>query len=177
MDNSQFFRAGVVRCFRSCVVFLGLFLAVIPSADAAARVPAVLQAHILKKVLSMMERYKTANEIVVSYNDDKVAAKDIAKAFTRTGIKAAITLDSALITNNPSLVYVVEQSDESTAYCHKKRVLCLTGMVDMLEDGQAEVAVGVRRSRPKIFINLKRLRFKGIKVKQELVRLSEVVEE
>ena len=143
----------------------------------AAECPPRLQAHILKKVLKMTDRYKSAKEIAVTYLKDKQGAEDVGKHFTKIGFKVLVVADYGLITVDSDLIYVFESSDQVVGHCEKKRVLCLGSSVDFVNDGHVEIAVGKRGKKPKIFVNLKRLRQKEIKVRQELVRLSEVVDE
>ena len=156
-----------------CALVMGVW----QTSASAAECPPRLQAHILKKVLKMTERYRSAKEIIVTYRKDKQGAEDVSKHFTKIGFKVLVVADYGLLTVDSELIYVFESSDQVAAHCEKKNTLCLGGSVDFVNDGQVEIAVGKRGKKPKIFVNLKRLRQKEIKVRQELVRLSEVVDE
>jgi len=137
-----------------------------PGYGNAARVPDRLQAHILKKVLSMTDRYKDAKQLVIAFRSDKSGAEGISKEFSKVGFQVTLSQDYPLVASERTLVYLYEVSDEAIAFCDKQSVLCLGGSVDFVKDGVVEVAIGTRRNRPKIFLDLKSLRLKGIKVRQ-----------
>ena len=143
----------------------------------AASVPPVLQAAIFKKVLSLTPDFAAKKKVAIAYSDGKDDALVMKKAFAGLGFEAEVVKDYGLISQEAELVYLVQTSDETESFCNKKRVLCFAGSVAAVELGFAEVAVGSRRNKPKIFLNLKRINLKGIKIRQELVQLAEVVEE
>ena len=143
----------------------------------AASVPPVLQAHIFKKVLSLTPDFASRKKLAIAYTRDKADAQVMQKAFAGVGFEATLVKDYGLITHSAEVVYVHEHSSEIDGFCKKKRILCLAGSVSALGDGLAEVAVASRRNKPRIFLHLKRLKLKGIKIRQELVQLAEIVEE
>ena len=154
---------------------LGTVLA--PATGLAATVPPVLQAHIFKKVLSLTPDFAKQKKLVVAYTTAKSDAVVLQKAFSGLGFDTKLVKDYGLITQDAELVYLVESSEDTDGFCNKKRVLCLSGSVSAVSKGHAEVAVGSRRNKPKIFLNLKRINLKGIKIRQELVQLAEIVDE
>ena len=143
----------------------------------AATVPPVLQAHIFKKVLSLTPDFANQKKLAVAYAGAKKDAVVIQKAFAGLGFDAKLVKDYELITQDAELVYLLESTEDTEGFCNKKRVLCLSGSVSTVSNGHGEVAVGSRRNRPKIFLNLKRINLKGIKIRQELVQLAEIVDE
>lgn len=160
-----------------------LMLLAIPASLAAAMgVPAKLQAAILQKVFAYDRALAGGNaRVLVVHPDGSPGQRDeIVRAFVDNNVKvsSAKAGDLRKEIGGATVVYVLPGVDTESvgSLCAANKVLSVTGDLAMFESGAAAVAVGVEEGKPKIYVNLKRVRAEGHELSAELLKLAKVTE-
>ena len=135
-------------------------------------VPVNLQAVLFKKILLYDETLGTTNNLIVlsdSENGDKVV-----EAFNAAGIPAK----SATNNNIPidaRVIYVMPGTPSPAKICEDNKILSISGNPKYAENGQVSIALGIENGKPKIIVNLAKLKKEGHVLSPDLLYLSKLI--
>lgn len=161
---------------------LALLLAPLTALVAAMPVPVHLQAAIFKKIFSYDRSLASGNAKVLVVQPDGAPGQrdEVVRAFTENGIKASATraADVRKDIGGATVVYLLPGVDAGAIapLCASGKVLSVTGDSAIYQGGGAAVAIGIAEGKPKIMVNLKRLRADGHELSGELLKLAQVTE-
>ncbi len=165
---------------RRGVTYLLLFVAVMLLATPvrAATVPADLQA----KLFSRLFRYdkdlnwEAVRVLVIVDQENHNAAKELVAAFIKQGLVArTLSSDEFLnIAHAGDVAYVFSASSAHSIENTRKKgnILTITADADLVEHGVVAMGLAVEKGRPRILLNLKRLRAQGHHLQAAVVGLA-----
>jgi hypothetical protein len=117
---------------------------------------------------------------VVHQDEGPVKQADVVKAFDVVGIVSVPVRLDALTSQiqTPSALYVLPGIDPSAvaSYCTEKRVLSISGIPELAENGSVSVSIGEADSRPQIIVHMRRLQDEGHSFSAQLLRLARVIQ-
>lgn len=144
-------------------------------------VPPKLQAAIFQKIFTHDKALAAGNaKVLVVFPDGAPGQKDeVVGAFEGNGIKASAVKLSGLKQAIPgaTIVYLMPGVDGSAvaAMCAAHRVLSISGASEQAEEGAVAVAVGAFEGKPKIYVNLKRLKSDAHELSPDILKLAKVI--
>lgn len=158
-----------------------LFLATLTSANDMP-VGAEQQGEIFTRVFSFDRTLaeRDAIELLVVYDGTPTGlVGDVLSSFQRAGIVASTASASDLPAriHEASVVYFMPGVDAEalSGLCADTKVLTISGMPALTEEGTVAVGVDWRDERPEVVVHLGRLKAEGHDISSELLRLSRVI--
>jgi hypothetical protein len=146
-------------------------------------VPINLQVEIIKRMFTYDKTMvKEAKPLVFVVHQDGGAVRhdDVVKAFEAVGlVSVAVRLeDLTSQIQTPSAVYLLPgiESSAVSGYCTEKRVLSISGVPELAENGSVAVSIGEDDSRPQIIVHMKRLQDEGHSFSAQLLKLARVIQ-
>ncbi len=161
---------------------LPLLLAAAALLAAPMSVPAKLQAAILQKVFAYDRALAGGNaRVLVVHPDGAPGQRDeLVRAFADNNVKASGVKagDLRKEIGGATVVYLLPGVDPGPvgSLCAANKVLSVTGDNEVFREGGSAVQIGVEEGKPKIYVNLKRLRADGHELSSDLLKLAKVTE-
>jgi hypothetical protein len=143
-------------------------------------VPPELQVAIFKKVFNYDKSIQIgAVKMLVAFTDASAGIKDqVVKAFKDSGVPVSAAkadqLSGAL--EGINVLYVMPGVSAAKQICQKNGILSITGNPSLVESGEASVGLSVQDSKPKIVVNLGRLKAEGHDMSANLLQLAKIVQ-
>ncbi len=163
---------------------LAALAVVLSSAVARADEPAMpptFQAVLFQKILSYDRTHKAGSPILLVPPDGQVPlAEQIQTAMADAGLVALILKATALGTapRDADVAYFWPETstEETQAFCAERGILSLSAAVALTVGGKVSVSVGTKvDGKPKIVVNLSRMKTEGHSLSADLLRLSTVI--
>lgn len=167
------------------IVFVALlFVAVIPYTPLASQdmaVPAALQATVFKQVFTVnkMLAEKKDMKVIVAYQSGatKAVAEQMAREFEKTGIAAqAMDVKDLAATTQIDVLYLMPGVAFIGDLTEQRRIVSITGVPSFVENGKASIGVVALDGKPKLMVNLWRLKSEGQKISASLLKLAKIID-
>ena len=143
-------------------------------------VPPELQVAIFKKVFNYDKTIPGgAPKMLVVFTDASAAVKDqVVKAFKDSGItvNAAKADQLAGALEGVNVLYLAPGVTGTKQVCQKNGILSITGVPSLVDSGEASVGLAVLDNRPKIVVNLGRLKVEGHDMSANLLQLAKIIQ-
>lgn len=162
-----------------CLVAL-FFCGVCPPSVVAQDVPVPVKLHVvlLKKVFSLSKTLQGKQlKVVVAYSGGTSLVKDEAlSSFIAIGIQATACKVSQLAQEaaDADVIYITPGADGAQKFCESKSILSTTGMPSLIETGRTSVAIGIEAGKPKVFINLTRVKVEKQEFSSDLFKVAKI---
>jgi hypothetical protein len=147
-----------------------------------ASVPIDTQATLFKKVLTYNRSLSAGQDrvLVVYEASGREVAESVARAFTRGGLKAtAASIESlAELPADVGALYLTagQGVDVAKEVCARKKVLSISGSVDLVERGDVSISLGrAEGGRNEIVVNLRRAQLEKQELASGLLSLARVI--
>lgn len=144
-------------------------------------VPPELQAEVFKRIFSFDKALKNDILIFILYPEGKSeSADEIARAFRRAGTVPKIVglneIDNQA--HPPAVVYLTPgiQPGIVKQFCLENSVLSISGVPSYVEEGGVAISLGEENRRPRIIVNLKRLKAEAHELSSQVLKLARIVE-
>ena len=146
-------------------------------------VPGNLQAAIFAKVFSYDKTIRKLDGeyrvVIVASNEHQAEAKKLVGHFARIKVAARLATISSISQEitNASAVYVfsADQAAAIEKLCVRHKVLSISGIADLAEDGRVAVSIGISNRKPQIVINFARTKREGQAFSAQLLKLARVL--
>lgn len=145
-------------------------------------VPTSIQGAIIGKVLPYVRSFHgTDVRLLVVYTDkEKSLVEEAIRSLEGPGVSSTAVEYSVLKERiaTANAVYVLPGVDSASvkALCRESRVLSISAVPSLVEEGDFSIGVGVRNGRPQILVNLSELEAEGHQVSSELLKLARVIQ-
>lgn len=145
-------------------------------------VPGDLQAPIFKKIFAYDNALRGSSEITVFFvgsEDDESSMGKLVEAFRAVGLFPAVvntgTLEGDVAPN--TVVYLMPGADTAQVaqFCAANKLLTISGVPSFAERGQVSISIGEQNQRPRIIVNMQRLKSEGHQVSADVLKLAQVI--
>ncbi len=143
--------------------------------------PLDIQTAMFKKIFSY-DRALAADDkmkVLVVHADNPSEVERVVSSFTRAGVSSAGVSESELAASIrlASVVYVLPgvSADAVKSFCARNGVLSISGVPSLAEQGHVSIGLGAESGKPKIIINLNRVKRENHELSAQLLELSKIV--
>ncbi len=165
---------------RYLAIALTLFCLSLPCMAQDMPVPPELQVAIFKKVFNYDKSIQVgAVKMLVAFTDTTAGVKDqVVKAFKDSGVpvSAAKADQLAGALEGVNVLYITPGVPGAKQICQKNGILSITGSPSLVESGEASVGLSVQENKPKIVVNLGRLKAEGHDMSANLLQLAKIIQ-
>jgi hypothetical protein len=173
----------MARMLRYVVLFLVCGFGGMPKASAQDMgVPVALQADVFKQVFTINKLLKDNPNlrIMVVYQtaSSKKTAEQLATEFQKRGLQSRVVEAKDVLASAsefdavylmPGVAYIGDTGDG-------RKIITITGTPSYVENGKAAIGVVAIDGKPKLMVNLVRLKSEGQKISAELLKLAKIID-
>jgi len=165
---------------RYLAIALGFCCLSLPCLAEDMPVPPELQVAIFKKVFNYDKSIQVgAVKMLVVFTDTSAGIKDqVVKAFKDSGVPvtAAKADQMSGSLEGINVLYIAPGVSGAKQVCQKNGILSITGNPSLVESGEASVGLSVQDNKPKIVVNLGRLKAEGHDMSANLLQLAKIIQ-
>lgn len=175
----------MLRILRSTpiVIFFFILLAYGMAEAQQLAVPLKIQVAIFKKVFaydSILQQAGNVSIVIVHSNKYASMAGEVSDAFKQSGFATSTVSLSDLGSNvnANTVVYALleEGLDTLKSVCTSKQILSISGLPELVEDGNVSVALGVtEEGKPLPIVHFNRLQEEGHELSAQVLKLARVI--
>lgn len=159
-------------------LLLVFFLVATSSFSQNLLVPENIQSALIVKVLKFNPKLSNIDRlkmlIVYDYDSQRSKNEFLRNSNRELEIKAISSDDLEKYIATYHLVYFMPGTKIQTSLCRHYKVLSVTGIADLVENGQASLGFGLKNNKPIIFVNLSSLEKEGHSLSTDILRIAKI---
>lgn len=140
-------------------------------------VPMKLQGALFKKIFQMNKSLNSKElKMAVLYQNES-HRDEVIEGFKQYGIfPEGVTLkELEKQIQQYNVVYITPGSPSIKSLADKNKLFTITGVPELVEEGEASVGIGVEGGKPKIIVSKKKLQAEGQELTPELLKIAKVL--